>query len=108
MIYEMRTYHVNSGKMDALLSRFREHSCTLLEKHGIKLIGFWTNSMGGRSDQMIWMIAYKNYAHREQAWNAFASDPEWKSVKADSERKGLLVSFFTNQILQPTDFSPLQ
>ena len=108
MIYEMRNYHVNSGKMDALLSRFRDHSCALLEKHGIKLVGFWTNSMGGRNDQMIWMIAYNDYAHREQAWSAFASDPDWQKVKAASERDGLLVNFLTNQLLQPTDFSPLQ
>ena len=32
-------YHVNEGKMDALVARFRDHTDTLFKKHNMKSIG---------------------------------------------------------------------
>ncbi|MCX6853902.1 MAG: NIPSNAP family protein, partial [Verrucomicrobia bacterium] len=41
-VYELRIYTTNEGKLDALLARFRDHTCKLFEKHGIENIGYWT------------------------------------------------------------------
>ena len=35
-VYELRFYVTNEGKLDTLLARFRDHTCKLLEKHGIE------------------------------------------------------------------------
>ena len=43
MLYELRIYTANPGKLPALIARFRDHTCTLFEKHGIKNVGYWTN-----------------------------------------------------------------
>lgn len=40
-VYELRTYITNEGKLEALLARFRDHTCRLFEKHGIQNIGYW-------------------------------------------------------------------
>ena len=42
MLYELRTYHTPEGKLDALNARFRNHTLTLFEKHGMKNIMYWT------------------------------------------------------------------
>ena len=41
-VYELRIYTCNEGKLDALLARFRDHTCKLFEKHGMKNIMYWT------------------------------------------------------------------
>lgn len=41
IVYELRTYTTNEGKLENLQSRFRDHTLRLFEKHGIKNIGYW-------------------------------------------------------------------
>jgi hypothetical protein len=108
MIYELRIYTANPGKMGALQARFRDHTCQLFEKHDIKNVGYWMNSIGGRSDELWYMLGFENLGQRDTAWAAFASDPEWQAARADSEKDGPLVHHIENRILNPTNFSPLK
>ncbi|RLT35722.1 MAG: NIPSNAP family protein [Chloroflexi bacterium] len=108
MIYELRIYTANTGKMPALQARFREHTAALFEKHGIKNVGYWTNAIGGRSDELWYMLAYEDLATRQAAWAAFGADPDWQKARADSEKDGPLVHHIENRIMNPTDFSPLK
>ncbi|MCA9829566.1 MAG: NIPSNAP family protein [Dehalococcoidia bacterium] len=108
MIYELRIYTASPGKMGALQARFRDHTCKLFEKHGIKNIGYWTNSIGGRSDELWYMLGFEDLADRQRAWRDFASDPEWRDVYTASEANGSLVHHIENRIMTATDFSPLK
>ncbi|MBI5948953.1 MAG: NIPSNAP family protein [Chloroflexi bacterium] len=108
MIYELRIYTANPGKMRALQARFRDHTCRLFEKHGIKNVGYWTNAVGGRSDELWYMVGFEDMGQRDQAWANFAKDPEWQAAAAESEKDGPLVHHMTNQFMRPTDFSPLK
>ena len=107
MIYELRIYTVHPGRMDALQQRFRDHSCRLFERHGMTNIGYWTNVIGGRSDELWYMLGYEDLAARERAWAAFRTDPEWVAARAASEEDGPIVHHIENRMLGPTDFSPL-
>lgn len=108
MIYELRIYTANPGKMAALQARFRDHTCRLFEKHGIKNVGYWTNAIGGRSDELWYMLGFEDLADRQRAWRDFGSDPEWRKVYAESEADGSLVHHMENRIMAGTDFSPLR
>lgn len=107
MIYELRVYTANPGKMARLQARFRDHTTGLFERHGIKNVGYWTNSIGGRSDELWYILGFESLAHREQAWAAFAADPDWRAAREESEKDGPLVHHIENRVLNPTDFSPL-
>lgn len=106
MIYELRVYTAASGKMGALQARFRDHTCKLFEKHGIKNVAYWTNSIGGRNDELWYILGFNDLAHRGAAWQAFATDPEWREVFKESEKNGTLVSHIENRIINLADFSP--
>ncbi|MEI6137049.1 MAG: NIPSNAP family protein [Chloroflexota bacterium] len=108
MLYELRTYAAMPGKMPAMQARFRDVTMALFEKHGIKNIGYWTNTVGGRNDEMIYMLAFEDMAHRERAWGAFQADPDWQKERAASEVEGPLVHHIENRFLAPTSFSPLK
>lgn len=107
MIYELRIYTANPGKMSRLQARFRDHTLRLFERHGIKSVGYWTNVIGGRSDELWYIVAYESLADRERAWIDFRSDPEWRKAREDSEIDGPLVHHIENRVLEPTEFSPL-
>jgi len=105
MIYEWRVYEVVPGKMNALHDRFQKITLKFFEKHGIKVVGFW-EAIVGTSNTLYYMLAYENMAHREKAWNAFISDPEWIKARQETEKEGPLVQRVTNMLLRSTPYSP--
>jgi hypothetical protein len=108
MIYELRIYTANPGKMPALQARFRDHTCALFEKHGITNVAYWTNLVGGRNDELWYVLGHEDLAARQASWTAFIADPERVRVFDESETDGPLVHHFENRMFSPTDFSPLR
>lgn len=107
MIYELRIYDVIPGKLQALNDRFANTTVRIFEKHGIKVVGFWTDAVGV-SNRITYMVAFNDAAHRDQAWRSTLSDPELVKAFADSEKGGPLIARMTNTIMRPTSYSPLQ
>ena len=96
MIFELRTYTANPGKLDKLEARFRDHTRGLFEKHGMKSIGYWLQ------------VAPEEGKNAEKNWAAFRADPEWIKAKGDSEVDGLLVAGLKSQYMTATDYSAIQ
>ena len=108
-VYELRVYHLNPGKLEALHARFRDHTCKLFQKHGMEVIGFWTPLEGEEAkNTLYYLIAFPNAEAQKKAWQAFWNDPDWKKVKADSEKDGVLVKKMDGTNLKATDYSPMQ
>lgn len=106
MVYELRIYEAMPGRLQDLHDRFSKITLGYFERYGIKVVGFWTNEIGGPSNQLIYMLAYENLADREAKWNAFMSDSERAAAFAKTEKNGPLVSAITAEILKPTPYSP--
>jgi hypothetical protein len=104
--FEMRTYHAAPGKMDALNTRFKEHTNKLFKKHGMDIIGFWIDEK--RPDVLIYILAYPSKDARDKSWDAFRKDPDWIKAKEASEKDGKLVEKVEETFLNPTDYSPIK
>ena len=107
MIYEYRAYYVMPGRMPDIQRRFNDITMGLFKKHGISVIGFW-DTVIGETNELVYICAFDDLAHRERAWKAFQSDPEWVAARAKTEANGPLVERVVNKIWKPTPFSPLQ
>ncbi len=107
MVYELRIYEVVPGRMTALHNRFVHITSRLFEKHGIHVLGYWTELIG-QNDRLIYLVEWANLAERERKWGAFANDPEWITARDKTEESGPIVARVTNTILQPTPYSPLR
>lgn len=108
-VFEMRTYYTHPGKMDALHSRFRNHTCKLFEKHGMTLIGFWKPRDAAKKEEvMVYILAFPSKEAAEKSWKAFREDPEWAKVRAESEKAGPIVKKVESVYLDPTDYSKLK
>jgi hypothetical protein len=44
----------------------------------------------------------------DKNWTAFAADPEWKKVAAESEANGKIVQKVDRVFMDPTEFSQLK
>ena len=105
--YELRVYHANEGKLDALLTRFREHTMRIFEKHGIRNVAYWTptdDPLKGKT--LIYIIAHASREAATANWKAFQEDPEWQKVRQESEANGKLVERVDSTFMVLTDFSP--
>ena len=107
MLYELRIYDVPPGKLQALHDRFANLTLGLFKKHGIDVVGFWTDEVG-MSNRLTYIASSRDMAHREQAWGAFQRDPDWTRGRAESERDGPLVARVHNTFMRPASYSPMQ
>ena len=110
-LYEMRIYTAAPGKMAALDARFRDHTIGLFQKHGMTPVGFfhvYAAPGAPADDRLFYIMGYKDRAARDAAWSAFAQDPEWQKVYADSQKDGSLTApgGIQNIFLSPAEYSP--
>jgi hypothetical protein len=107
MVYELRVYHAAAGKLEELLARFRDHTAGLFEKHGMKIIAYWTPVDEPEKDNiLVYILQHPSREAARANWKAFQDDPEWKRVKEESEANGKLADKIDSTYLALTDFSP--
>ena len=109
--FEIRMYTVDpsrdgvgqfKGGINELHQRFREKEVAIFVKHGADILGVWQHL--GDPNTLVWMIAYKDRAHREQVWAAFNADPEWTAL-----RTKYFVPLKANTFLMSaSDYSPMK
>jgi NIPSNAP protein len=107
VVYELRVYHANEGKLDALLARFRDHTNAIFKRHGIKSVAYWTptdDPLKGRT--LIYILEHPSRAAATANWKSFHEDPEWVKVSTASEVNGKLVEKVDSTFMTLTDFSP--
>ena len=87
--FEIRMYTADTARdgvgdyehtIDELHQRFREKEVAIFEKHGAEIVAVWQSLED--SNTLIWMLAYRDRAHREEVWAAFRADPEWTALRA--------------------------
>ena len=108
-VYELRTYVTNEGKLPDLLTRFRDHTCKLFEKQGMKNIGYWVpvDKENGSENTLIYILEHKSREAAKESFAAFAKDPEWKTVRENSEKNGPILAKPPESVFMTlTDFSP--
>jgi hypothetical protein len=86
--FEVRIYTVDKnrvgtgnfkGGINELHQRFREKEVAIFQKHGAEIVGVWQQM--GNPDTLVWMLAYRDRAHREEVWARFNADPEWTALR---------------------------
>lgn len=108
-VFELREYHAADGKLADLLARFRDHTITIFNRHGMQSVAYWTpvdttDPLYGKT--LFYMLKHPSREAATANWASFHADPEWKQVSAASEVNGKLVDKVESTFLKLTDFSP--
>lgn len=104
MIVELRTYHIQPGKIQTWLSHYEKSGLPLQIRYLGNLIGFFTGEIGS-INQVKHLWAYQSLAERETRRAALFNDPEWQEYRKNIPP---VVLSQNNEILVPTGFSPLK
>lgn len=104
-VYELRTYFAHDGKLDALHARFRDHTCALFTKHGMKNVGYWV-PVDNKDNKLVYVLSYPSREARDKSWKGFLNDADWKKAYQASVKDGKLVAKITQQFFTATDYSP--
>jgi hypothetical protein len=108
-VYELRMYHANPGKLEALKARFRDHTISIFDRLNMKSVGYWVPQDAPNSDNLlIYILEHPSREAATKNWATFNADPEWVKVKAASEANGKLVDHVDDYFMNPTDFSKLK
>lgn len=108
-VFEVRTYTTHDGRLDALHTRFRNHTMRLFEKHGMANVAYWTPEDPALvHNTLVYVLAHQSREAATRSWDAFRNDPEWQKVKADSEADGPIIVRLESVFGEATDYSPLR
>ena len=106
-VYELRIYHLNEGKQDLILERFRTRETRIFARMGMHGVGYWVPTeepLAGRT--LIYLLRHESREAAKESWAKFSKDPEWVALKAESEKDGAFVKLHESTFLKLTDFSP--
>jgi hypothetical protein len=109
-VYELRTYHLNPGKLPLILERFRTKERAIFVRCGMRPVAYWTVLDGpalepGGGGTLIYILLHKSRAAADASWAQFRTDPEWVALKAESEKDGQFVVKQEHTFMKLTDFS---
>ena len=108
-VYELRTYTAPEGKLADLHTRFRDHTLRIFQKHGMTNVIYLAPTDAPRSQNtLVYLRAHESREAATKSWAAFAADPEWKKVSAESQVNGRIVEKVESIFLQATDYSPMR
>ena len=108
-VYELRMYHANEGKREALIARFRDHTDAIFKRHNMASIGYWVPEESPASHNLfVYVLEHPSRQDADKNWAAFMADPEWQRVKRESEVNGPLVDHIDRFFMDPATFSALK
>ena len=95
--------------MDGLLNEFRGYAARIFERHGMKNVGYWVPTDAPLSENtLIYILRHDSREAAQQSWDAFRTDPEWRTAFEELNRDGRLAASVESVFLAATDFSPMR
>ncbi len=108
-VFEVRTYTAEPGKLEALHTRFRDHTVQIFNKHGMTSVGYFAPTDEPLSkNTLIYILEFPSRETAKKSWDEFRNDPEWQKVQKESEANGKLVTKVDSVFTEPTDYSPMK
>ena len=97
----MRTYDIAMGKTPEYMAAVREIALPVRESYGVKLAGWYYTDVGALN-KVVHIWAYRDYAHFEEAREAFRNDERWINNYVPRV-KGIILRQ-ENQLMRASDF----
>lgn len=109
LVFEMRTYYCLPNRLPSLLTRFRNHTTKLFERHGMINVVYWTTiEKNGQQAKLVYILAHKSENAAKASFDAFVKDPEWIRVSTASEKDGKIIEKIESVFMVPLAFSQIR
>jgi hypothetical protein len=107
-IYELRSYEGHTEKISKnKIKMFNDgDEVGLFKRLGFNAVFYGEVIAGSRMPNLMYMTSFPNKASRDEHWDAFRTDPQWKTLSGMSEYKNN-VSKIDIFFLHPTEYSDI-
>jgi len=103
MVYLMITHKMQQGKNVELREAIAQ-CVRIWERQGCKVLGVWTNWIGGGDDKIMYIYQFKDFAEYEEIDVKAHNDPEWPDYVSKLDATTI---DRTTELLRPTEYSPV-
>ena len=108
-IFQLRTYTCSAGRLDNLVTRFKDHTQDLFAKQGLKNYPYWvTVEKDGSQPKLVYLLADKDQESFERDFQNFIKDPAWAKARDASEADGKIVEKVDALFFKTLPFSPMK
>lgn len=108
-IFQLRTYTCYDGKLDELITRFKDHTQDLFEKQGMVNYPYWiTVEKEGKQPKLVYLLADKDQATFEKDFQNFLKDSAWVKARDASEADGKIVERVDAVFFKTLPFSQMK
>ena len=105
-MFELRTYTTHPGRLDALHTRFTNHTIRLFERHGMTNIGYFVPQDDPLAENtLIYVLAHDSREAAKASWAAFLADPDWQAAYEASISDGPIIDKLESVYMDATDYS---
>jgi len=103
MIFDLRTYDLVPGGLEAYRAAVQEVALPVRERYGIRLAGWYATEIG-TLNRVVHIWAYRDWQHLTESKAQFRADPDWTARYLP--RVLPLIVQQHSQIMQAAEFSP--
>jgi hypothetical protein len=108
-VFELRTYTAHEGRLQDVVNRFRDHTRTYFDRHGMISVGYWMPQDAPLSQNtLIYILAHPSRDAAKKNWDAFRADPDWQKARDASEANGKIVAKTESVFLTATSYSAIK
>lgn len=100
-VFLMFTAKVEPGHMAEYREIVKTKVLPILKKNEVELIGIFASALGGDTNELHLLTAYKDFAHYQKS----TQDPELVKLQQENFER---IRIGTTRLLAPVDFSPLK
>ena len=111
-VYELRVYHLNPGTQPKILNRFRTRETAIFKRMGMQPVAYWVATEGpallpGGGGTLIYILRHRSREAATASWAKFSADPEWVTLRTETEKDGVFVATQEHTFMKLTDFSQI-
>lgn len=107
-VFEWRTYTCLPGRLPNLITRFKNHTLKIFEKHHMENIAYFISEEKEGQSKLVYLLAHKSEEAAAKSWDAFRNDPAWIAARDASEKDGKIVEKVESIFLKPLSFSKIK
>lgn len=102
MIYELRLYHANMGRIDDIAARMENLMPPVFKQHGFNTpLGQWYATAGPSQPLYVWMLHWPDWEKRTKTYASIYGDEEWNKIRAKTNGPSEMVLRFNIQLMNP-------
>lgn len=106
--FELRTYTCLPGRLPNLITRFKDHTVSLFEKHGMENIAYFVSEEKEGQSKLVYLLAHESEEAGAKSFASFRTDPAWVTARDASEKDGKIVEKVESVFMKPLSFSKMK